>query len=60
MTDYLWYFFLVSISFDNYRKIHPGILEEYDETSSEEELDYEDNTKPTTKGTVQLQITSVT
>lgn len=43
------YFVLVSISFDNYRKIHPGILEEYDETSSEEELDYEDNTKPTTK-----------
>ena len=33
---------LVSISFDNYRTIHPGILES-DSTSSDEDDEYDEN-----------------
>lgn len=37
----LFFSTLVSISFDNYRTIHPGILES-DSTSSDDDLDYEE------------------
>lgn len=43
------YFTLVSISFDSYRKIPPGILEEHDEMSSEEQLNEEDHAMEQTK-----------
>ena len=40
----------MSISFDNYRTIHPGILES-DSTSSEEDLEFdEDDDKPKQSG----------
>ncbi len=40
---------LVSISFDNYRTIHPGILES-DSTSSDEDLDYDEDDKTKQSG----------
>ena len=40
---------LVSISFDNYRTIHPGILES-DSTSSDEDLDYGEDDKTKQSG----------
>ncbi|XP_046863792.1 serine/threonine-protein kinase RIO3-like isoform X2 [Xenia sp. Carnegie-2017] len=35
----------VSISFDNYRKIHPGILESDSSSSSNEDMEYDDEDK---------------
>jgi hypothetical protein len=43
-----FFLILVSISFDNYRKIHPGILES-DSTSSDDDLDYDEDDVDKTK-----------
>lgn len=46
--------FVVSISFDNYRTIHPGILES-DSTSSEDDQEYEKEINEKTKQSGNLQ-----
>ena len=50
--------FLVSINFDNYRKLHPGILEDDDETSSEDEFDLDEDDSPKPSGTTSTNLTS--
>ena len=42
-------FHLVSISFDNYRTIHPGIFENDTTSSEDEDLDYDDDSNEETK-----------